>query len=600
MDEKDIPREESFCTYTILPDTNDNLLIVLDASEDERFSKNITVNGPLQIRFYAGAPIILHGTKIGTVCVMDHQVHAEFTIEQQKILLEFSSIVSNMLIQDEQQYIVEDHLILPILISMYKDLLTRINDIFTLKKASSSSSSSATPNSPAIASSSIKANNQPVYLLPFSNRSSTKNHRRSSGSSMRPEIQILWNTFKQNILNYHCLIEDRFLTHTSDYSASNTTIIYSKNTIPDAQQNLYSFHLPQQDNSYMIMSKYVKLLQNSLIGLEKNILNKIKWDYAFEENIELGIHTDKYQEYLSLILSFFLLIQLQKWKTIKINVSISDEEKLFLPPPSSFGGASRGVSSNGLSTGHPSPIHTQRHGPLSAAPSSSAVSTNGESNNNNNNIGVIKMHLDITCTNRFNASSWMTEDHQFYHELETLYIKSWQLIQGKFMKDPKNNKINEIIHISYPIVCKGNHHLNQFGTKKSSLNRQRTNTKIPHLRLFDSVRSFNRSSGWFRSDSGFSFLGSGSPAHKNGGSNDERSQSVSRSGGGIALNTLDESKGVDHSASTSDKNKNHLIGTDLSEANQSTTTASTGVIHRVWNALSYISGSRSHQAKIKP
>ena len=53
MDEKNIPREESFCTYTILPEATEDVLIVLDATEDERFRSNVTVNGPLQIRFYA-------------------------------------------------------------------------------------------------------------------------------------------------------------------------------------------------------------------------------------------------------------------------------------------------------------------------------------------------------------------------------------------------------------------------------------------------------------------------------------------------------------------------------------------------------------------
>ncbi len=59
----------SFCAHTIaLPDQEP--LVVLDTHKDERFRDNSLVTGSPNIRFYAGAPIILAGQKVGSVCVL--------------------------------------------------------------------------------------------------------------------------------------------------------------------------------------------------------------------------------------------------------------------------------------------------------------------------------------------------------------------------------------------------------------------------------------------------------------------------------------------------------------------------------------------------
>lgn len=76
LEVSETPRAISFCGHAIL---QDEALVILDATRDERFADNPLVTGDPAIRFYAGMPIRLpSGYSIGTVCLIDRVPKAAF------------------------------------------------------------------------------------------------------------------------------------------------------------------------------------------------------------------------------------------------------------------------------------------------------------------------------------------------------------------------------------------------------------------------------------------------------------------------------------------------------------------------------------------
>jgi diguanylate cyclase (GGDEF)-like protein len=74
------PREIAFCAHTILEESG--VLVIPDATKDERFRNNPLVTGEFGLRFYAGAVITDDsGLPLGSLCIIDRQPR-ELTAER--------------------------------------------------------------------------------------------------------------------------------------------------------------------------------------------------------------------------------------------------------------------------------------------------------------------------------------------------------------------------------------------------------------------------------------------------------------------------------------------------------------------------------------
>lgn len=88
-------RALGFCPHAIVQP--DQVLVINDAQQDERFHDNPLVTGEPGIRAYAGAPIVTtSGFALGTLCVIDHAPR-QFSAEQLQALSTLADLVVTLL-----------------------------------------------------------------------------------------------------------------------------------------------------------------------------------------------------------------------------------------------------------------------------------------------------------------------------------------------------------------------------------------------------------------------------------------------------------------------------------------------------------------------
>ncbi|MEQ8910446.1 MAG: GAF domain-containing protein [Vicingaceae bacterium] len=92
---KENTRELALCSHTI----NDvrNTTYIPDTTKDIRFKHHPIVDGPANVKFYAGVPIVSpEGYALGTVCVMDHK-SKRLNRQQLKALVHLRDFVQELL-----------------------------------------------------------------------------------------------------------------------------------------------------------------------------------------------------------------------------------------------------------------------------------------------------------------------------------------------------------------------------------------------------------------------------------------------------------------------------------------------------------------------
>jgi len=88
------PRDIAICAHTIC---QNDLLLVPDLTQDDRFAENILVTGEPNMRFYAGMPLVTpKGQAIGTFCAMDFD-KKEISLSQQEAMRRLSNQVITLL-----------------------------------------------------------------------------------------------------------------------------------------------------------------------------------------------------------------------------------------------------------------------------------------------------------------------------------------------------------------------------------------------------------------------------------------------------------------------------------------------------------------------
>ena len=88
------PKDQAFCAHAI---QDDKVMIVEDATRDERFANNPLVIGEPMIRFYAGAPLIVAGgERLGTLCVIDRKPRELTEMQLEALMVLRDSVVAQL------------------------------------------------------------------------------------------------------------------------------------------------------------------------------------------------------------------------------------------------------------------------------------------------------------------------------------------------------------------------------------------------------------------------------------------------------------------------------------------------------------------------
>ncbi|KKN18784.1 hypothetical protein LCGC14_0952250 [marine sediment metagenome] len=85
-------RDIAFCSYTI---QSTDIFEVINPTADERFKNNPFVKGDVNLRYYCGAPVMIDGEAIGSLCMIDTKKREPLTDNQREILIHLAAKVAD-------------------------------------------------------------------------------------------------------------------------------------------------------------------------------------------------------------------------------------------------------------------------------------------------------------------------------------------------------------------------------------------------------------------------------------------------------------------------------------------------------------------------
>jgi two-component sensor histidine kinase len=100
-DRRETPVDMSFCAH-LIAEPQQPFMVINDALKDERFARNPLVTGSPFIRFYAGAPIVVRGQRLGTLCVFSSKPRDEVSPYQLDQLVALADTASSLFTLKEE------------------------------------------------------------------------------------------------------------------------------------------------------------------------------------------------------------------------------------------------------------------------------------------------------------------------------------------------------------------------------------------------------------------------------------------------------------------------------------------------------------------
>ncbi|KAL3920555.1 MAG: hypothetical protein SGILL_003202, partial [Bacillariaceae sp.] len=94
---------------THLVDTDHDILVIPDLSQDDQFKDHHNVKGVPHLRFYAGTPLICpEGYRLGTLCVLDTEPRPEgLSLDMKQNLREIADMVMDAMVEERERKIFE-------------------------------------------------------------------------------------------------------------------------------------------------------------------------------------------------------------------------------------------------------------------------------------------------------------------------------------------------------------------------------------------------------------------------------------------------------------------------------------------------------------